>query len=128
MCDQKNSKISHCVFRCIDYIEGLVPKVDIRDPYSSPLAHILDSKTVEDLAKAQCENSIIWLRFYVQPIKTKIPWNQLLLHKWELNSRNIWKKEWIFALYGNFRIFYSSDFSFYVKSILENLEVQNLPF
>ena len=33
----------------INYIESLAKKVDIEDPYSSPLAQIMDSKTLEDL-------------------------------------------------------------------------------
>lgn len=37
--------------RMINYFEKLATQVDSKDPYASPLAKILDSKTVEDLVK-----------------------------------------------------------------------------
>ena len=37
--------------RTINYFENLATQVDSKDPYASPLAQILDSKTVEDIVK-----------------------------------------------------------------------------
>lgn len=37
--------------RLINYVENLVQKIDNRDPYSSKLANVLDSRTFEELVK-----------------------------------------------------------------------------